>query len=185
MIFAVHDWETTGLPLHSDARLGQQPKTIEFGGILTDGNEVISTTEFICNPEIQIEQIITDITGLTNDDLRGYGPFSDNLDALKAYFSAADVIISHNLSFDKRMLDFDLRRIGLTLVDVGWTDQIEICTVEQTFHMYGRRMRLTDLYNTLVGEYVQKHRAVDDVLLLHKVCQTLGVYESFERKKND
>lgn len=182
MLFAVFDTETTGLPLHSDARLDQQPRVIEFGGIITDGVEVISTTEFICNPGMMIEQIITDITGLTNEDLAPYGPFSDHIGQLAEYFGMADAIITHNLSFDRNMIKFDLQRIEKGLSDVGWRDQIEICTVEQTFHTYGRRMKLTELYNLLVGEYVQKHRAVDDVLVLHRVCQVLGVYDAFERR---
>ncbi len=179
MLFGVFDTETTGLPLHRDADLRHQPKVIEFGGIITDGHEIISSSDFICNPEQPIEQIITDITGLTDDVLSTYDPFRCHLEQLADYFAKCDVIISHNLSFDKGMMVFDTMRVGKRLRDIEWDGQIELCTVEQTFHQYGRRMRLQELYALLVGPYVQKHRALDDVRLLHEVCQKIGLYESF------
>lgn len=179
MRFGVFDTETTGLPLHRDADIKHQPKVIEFGGIITDGHEIISTTEFICNPEQMIEPVITDITGLTNDDLSWREPFRHFIPELQEYFGGCDAIISHNLSFDKGMMVFDTSRIGLTLKDIMWDGQLELCTVEQTFHKYGRRMRLQELYALLVGPYVQKHRALDDVRLLHEVCSRIGLYESF------
>jgi len=179
MMFGVFDFETTGLPLHRDADLRQQPRIIEFGGIITDGNDILQTEEFICNPEITIEPIITEITGLTNDDLCWREPFRNHLDTVRYYFGQCDVVITHNLSFDKSMLVYDLRRIGLSLKDIGWVDKIEVCTVEQTFQMYGRRMHLKELYALLVEPYVQKHRALDDVKLLHAVCQRIGLYEAF------
>jgi DNA polymerase III alpha subunit (gram-positive type) len=178
VLFGVFDTETTGLPLHRDARLAAQPRIIEFGGIITDGTNVLHTVEFICNPGMQIEQIITDITGLTNDDLKDREPFAAFTGIVKGYFSEVDAIISHNLSFDKSMVDFDLRRIKMALADVGWRDQLEICTVEQTFLGYGKRMRLQDLYSLLVGPYTQKHRAVDDTHRLHEICQRIGVYDA-------
>jgi DNA polymerase III alpha subunit (gram-positive type) len=182
MLFAVFDTETTGLPLHKDADIHSQPKIIEFGGIITDGEQIIAQEEFICNPGVQIEQVITDITGLTNDDLKGQPPFSHFIPRVREFFAKADASIAHNLSFDKHMILWDMMRIGKGLEDVAWP-QIEICTVEQSFHMYGRRMKLTELYNLLVEEYVQKHRALDDVIVLHKVAKAIGVYEAFAEEQ--
>lgn len=180
MLFGVFDTETTGLPYHRDADLGLQPRVIEFGGILTDGTEIIEETSFICNPGIEIEKVITDITGLTNDDLKDQPRFEHFVPQLRDYFCQADVIIAHNLSFDKSMIKYDMARLGQELYDAYWINQIEVCTVEQSFHRFGRRMRLTELYNMLVETYVQKHRALDDVRCLHAICQKLGVYEAFK-----
>lgn len=176
MIFAVFDSETTGLPFHREARLDQQPRIIEFGGVLTDGKHILDEQSFICNPGIEIEDVITKITGLTNADLKDHPPFAEFVPQLRDYFVQADVIISHNLSFDKAMVTYDLRRLDMELYDAYWINQLEVCTVEQSQHRYGRPMRLTELYNMLCGEYVQKHRALDDVRLLHEVCDKLGVY---------
>jgi DNA polymerase III epsilon subunit-like protein len=183
MLFSVFDWETTGLPFHPDAELSKQPRAIEFGGIITDGESILEELEFICNPGVLIEPIITEITGLTNDDLADKPPFKHFLPQLANYFNSARGRIAHNLSFDKGILTFDLQRLGLALAAVNWHgpegNAIEICTVEQTFHMYGKRMRLQDLYSIHFGAWQQRHRALDDVLKLHEVAKKEGVYEAF------
>jgi DNA polymerase III epsilon subunit-like protein len=179
MIFAVFDTETTGLPWHRDAELSTQPRIIEFGGLLTDGIEIIDTLEFICNPGIAIEAIITEITGLKNEDLQDKPPFSEFVPQVGAFFQRAQGVIAHNEAFDKAMLAYDLARIKMHLSDIFWP-LVEVCTVEQTFHQYGQRMRLQDLYAIHCGEWVQKHRALDDVMKLHEVAQKLGVYDAFK-----
>lgn len=188
MLFAVFDTETTGLPLHRDADLRRQPRIIEFAGLITDGEEVLDTLEFICNPGVKIEQIITDITGLTNDDLRDKPPFEHFVPALRAYFAQATGRVAHNLSFDRGMLTFDLRRLNKDLDAISWhadsegSPAVEICTVEETYHQLNKRQRLQDLYAKHFGPYVQKHRALDDVILLHKIAQKEFVYDAFAAK---
>lgn len=177
-LFSVFDWETTGLTVHPDSDLDKQPRPIEFAGIITDGNEIIHQLEFICNPGMAIEEIITRITGLKNEDLAGKPPFEHFIPHLTEYFGKADVAIAHNLSFDRNITKYALARTDKELSDVNFP-AICCCTVEQLLPLFGRRMRLEDLYNKFVGEYVQKHRALDDVLLLHKLCQKFGVYDAF------
>lgn len=178
MIFAPFDFETTGLPFHPNAELRDQPRAIEFACLLTDGEKVIDSYEFLCNPHKPLEAIINRITGLKDEDLLDEPDFVAFVPQIRDYFGRADAIISHNLTFDKFIMSSELRRVGMTLRDVNWP-AIEICTVEQTFHQYGRNMKLTELYNELVGEYVQKHRAIDDVKQLNELCLTLGVYNVF------
>lgn len=180
MLFAVHDWETTGLPFHFQANPDLQPRGIEFAGIITDGVNIIDTLEFICNPEREIEEIITKITGLTNDDLVTKPVFGHFTEQVKAYFKQANAAISHNLSFDKGITMNELRVLEMQPEDICWPS-IEICTVEQTMEKYGRRMKLSELYEIHCGAYTQKHRALDDVMLLHEVCKAEGVYAAFQR----
>lgn len=181
MIFGVFDFETTGLTVHPLAELDLQPRPIEFAALLTDGENIIDTFEFIINPGMAIEEIITKITGLTNEDLENQPVFSEFIPKLKDIFGRADACIAHNLSFDKSITNYALQREGLTLDDVNFPE-LQICTVEQTYHHFGRRMRLEELYNLLCGKYEQKHRALDDVLLLHEICKTIGVYNMWENK---
>lgn len=176
MKFAVFDFETTGLTVHPKANLGQQPRAIEFGGIITDGVEILDQLEFLCNPGIALEEIITKITGLTNADLDNEPFFVEFIDALDSFFAGSDVAIAHNLSFDSAIMTYDCRRVGRELQNFP---KIMCCTVEQTMHQFGRRMKLQDLYEMYCGPYVQKHRALDDVKLLHELCQKIGVYRAF------
>lgn len=177
-IFALFDTETSGLPKHYQADSDLQPRAIEFGGILTDGVEIIDTLEFYANPGFDIEQIITDITGITNDTVQAAPPFDVHIDKVASFFGRATAISSHNLSFDKGIIREELRVSERTFESINWP-KIEICTVEQFFEYFGRRMKLTELYNMYIGEYEQKHRALDDVLMAHEVCKKLGVYSAF------
>lgn len=177
MLFAVYDTETTGLPWHPDAELSSQPRIIEFGGLITDGTEIIDELEFICNPGVVIEEIITKITGLKNEDLKDRPPFSHFTIDLESYFEQAGASIAHNAAFDRAMLYYDLKRIDMGLTRISFPSLV-ICTVEQSFHRFGRRMKLSELYEMYRGPYVQKHRALDDVRLLHEIAKELGVYDA-------
>jgi DNA polymerase III alpha subunit (gram-positive type) len=177
MFFCVHDTETTDLTRHRDVHHEKQPKIIEFAGILTDGEKIIDQIEFLCNPQEPLQPIITKITGLTDEILQDKPRFVNFIPQVRAYFMRGEVVISHNLSFDKALLKYEMDRVEGTLQDCAYPLH-EICTVEQTFAMYGRRMKLSELYEKAVGPYVQKHRAMDDVMLLHEICQRYGIYEA-------
>ena len=180
MRFMIHDWETSGLTLHPQAALDKQPRAIEFAGIVTDGETIFDELEFICNPGMEVEAIITKITGLTNEELATKPRFPAFVDPIRAHFAQADCAMSHNLSFDRAIMRVEAAHLGLTLADFRWP-QREACTVEQTFHMFGRRMKLSELYELKFGPYQQKHRAMDDLILLHKTCQEYGIYDAIKR----
>jgi DNA polymerase III epsilon subunit-like protein len=182
MLFAVFDTETTGLPLHPDAPLKLQPRCIEFGGIITDGQKIFDEVNFKINPEQKLEKIITDKTGIRDEDLEDAAVFPYHIETIRRYFEQARGRVSHNLSFDRGMLSFDLRRYNRTLQDISWLPGIEICTVEQTFQQYGKRKKLIELYEELVGKHVQTHRALEDVYMLHAICQKIGLYDAFNHQ---
>lgn len=177
--FAVFDNETTGLTLHPLVEIEKQPRIIEFAAIITDGVEILDTLEFMCDPGIAIDDDITRITGITNRQLVGKPKFEEYVAQLAEFFGKADAAVAHNLSFDRALLHYDLTRAGLTLQDINFPE-VKLCTVEQTMPLFGRRMRLQELYQHVTRElYIQKHQAMDDVLLLNRVCQKLGVYDAF------
>jgi DNA polymerase III alpha subunit (gram-positive type) len=178
--FAVYDNETTGLTVHPKASLSLQPRIIEFAGIITDGIEILDEIEFICNPQQAIEEIITKITGLKNEDLEDKPPFEHFIPQVAAYFAQADVAVAHNLSFDRALLQYDMQRADRDFEGLNFP-KILCCTVEQSMHQFGRRMKLSELYELYIGPYVQKHRAMDDIRLLHAVCGAMGVYNAFNQ----
>lgn len=176
--FLVFDNETTGLTVHPKSSIRLQPRIIEFAAIITDGVETLDSLEFLCNPGIPLEEIITKITGLTDESLKDQPPFAVNVDAIGKLFAQADVAIAHNLSFDKSMLEYDMLRAGRSFAELNFP-LIPCCTVEQSFHQFGRRVKLSDLYEMYCGPYVQKHRAMDDIRLLDELCKAMGVYRAF------
>jgi DNA polymerase III epsilon subunit-like protein len=186
VLFNIFDTETTGLPNHPEADIDGQPRIIEFAGIVTDGKTIIDTLEFKCNPGIALEAIITKITGLTDADLREQPDFGHFVPQLRGYFEQGQGRVAHNLSFDRDMLYYDCERRRLTLDDIGWWHDtrnepaVMLCTVEQSLFEYGRRMKLQELIEIVKGEYVQRHRALDDVMQLFDVCKYLQLFEVFE-----
>jgi DNA polymerase-3 subunit alpha len=62
------------------------------------------------------------------------------------------------------MINNEMRRLGLT---VAWPRVI--CTVEETEHLKGHRLKLSDLYELLFGEkFANAHDAKADVEALAK-----------------
>lgn len=175
-IFALVDFETTGLTSHFEASLNVQPRAIEFGAILTDGETILDEIDLIINPQQELEEVITKITGIQQHQVDAAEPFPAHVAAISAFLSRADIAIAHNMAFDRSIMDFDCQRAGLTLADVCWPAR-EFCTVELTRPFYGRRMKLEELYNMHVGPIVQTHRAVDDCKMLFEVCKVLEVFK--------
>ena len=169
-MIAVFDVETTGLPLAASAPLELQPRIIELGVLLLDdqGNETYAFSELV-HPGMEISAEITKITGITNADLEGKPPFAKFVPVLRDMFGRASAVFAHNMPFDRGLLTFDLRRIGMTLADVCFPDK-QICTVQTFSPIWGRRPKLTELYEWSLGEPLkQTHRAVDDCRALAKV----------------
>jgi len=162
----IFDWETTGLPKHRAAPLHLQPKGIEFGGLRLRGGVEVARLSILLDPGEPLEPIITKITGLTDEDLRGKPTFEDVLPQLAEFFSGADLALAHNLPFDREILRLELARLGFTLADFPWP-KIEVCTVQLNAAAWGRRPKLTELYEHAMGTpLAQTHRATDDCAAL-------------------
>lgn len=162
MISIVLDTETTGLPLPSSAPLEKQPKIIELALSKLQDGVILEKMSWLINPEQPITAEITKITGLKDEDLVGQPNFEATLPWIVSAFEGVDVLIAHNLPFDRGMLQFDLRRCN-KLEDFPWPLQ-EFCTVQEFRHLFGYRPKLTQLYEKIVGRpLAQTHRAMDDV----------------------
>lgn len=177
MKFAIFDTETTGLPKHPRAKMAIQPRVIEFGGLIWDSEkeEVSATLELLLDPLEPLEEIITKITGLTDEDLRGQPTFAAQQDVIADFFRGADCVIAHNLPFDTTLIELEFSRLNR---DTDFWPEIRVCTVQESAERYGYRPKLVQLYEEFVGEpLAQTHRALDDVEALLKVCQLTGILD--------
>ena len=168
----IFDTETTGLVGNSVLRAERQPKIIEFCGILIDDSsgEIIMEVDTLVRPNESLEPIITKITGLTDNDLKSAPTFKDVEPDITSILEECEALVAHNLTFDLSMLEVEYGRIKKPLP----TPEEKICTVEATEHIYGRRMKLTDLHNHLLGSHISgAHRARIDVLALKDVFMKL------------
>jgi len=183
-LIVVFDTETTGLPLHPSAPLEKQPKIIELGAALLDAEgQVVDTFQQLLHPGEEITAEITKITGITNEQLVGQPKFADVLPQLKEFFGRAFAVFTHNLPFDRSLLRFDLRRVGCE--DFPWP-QGEYCTVGLHRAQWGRNPKLTELYEFAMKKPLpQTHRALDDVMALVEVVQTLELQKMAYEQRRD
>ena len=178
MIF--FDTETTGLVLPAPARLEDQPRIIEFGAIKVDSElNKIAELGFLCDPGIELPPVITKITGIKPQQLRGKAPFKQRLAEVVVFFEGEKVLCTHNCTFDTNLLYFELLRAGMEK-KFPWPTT-HVCTVEHTMHIQKKRMKLENLHKHLFNEDPkQTHRALEDVELLIKVYKELVNREMME-----
>jgi DNA polymerase-3 subunit epsilon len=147
------DVETTGLDVVSD-------RIIELGLVafaFDSAGQVYSVDakrEWFEDPGIPIPPDAVQITGITDDMVRG-----QRIDdaAVQQEIARADIVIAHNASFDRRMLErrfpeFAKKHWGCSLNEVPWAS-------------FGcRGAKLDYLLFQLCGEFHLGHRAGDDCL---------------------
>jgi DNA polymerase III epsilon subunit-like protein len=168
------DFETTGLILPSSSDLVLQPKIIEIGAIkVSDKGSVVAELGELIDPRQEISAEITKITGIKPEQLKGKRTIEEVIPELADFFLGAHMLVAHNVAFDRDVLYFELLR-------TGWERRFpfppnQVCTVDSTMHIKGRRMKLTELYEHTQGKpLAQTHRAVDDVRALWECYKALN-----------
>jgi len=170
----VFDTETTGLFKFFHAahvrpeQMRPYPWVIEFfGHVVTDDGSVLGEEDFLVrpNPLSLIDETITRITGLKPEDVAEQPMFDAYADRVIALLGPAEAIVAHNLSYDMRIMEVAFKRIGRF---EEWSEAIRgkrlICTVQESEHYKGHRMKLTDLHIFLFGApFEGAHRARSDV----------------------
>jgi DNA polymerase III epsilon subunit-like protein len=164
------DLETTGLiNEHSDI-LAVQPQIIEIGLIhqWSEENEPRSISSLI-NPKVPLSEKITEITGITDEDLKDQPPFSLYYSRLCQIFMGCEVIVTFNgNAFDLKVLEFELKRINREF-QFPWPPVRTDIMLQSTdyVNMKGRDgikpPKLMELYKFLFDEeFTGHHRALDD-----------------------
>jgi DNA polymerase III epsilon subunit-like protein len=101
--------------------------------------------------------------------LPGKPCFKDVAVQIRDFLQDAPLIIAHNASFDKEVLDIELERAR---VPIKWPPVL--CTVEETIFLKGMRLTLSNLHEHLFGEkFKDAHRARSDVMALVRVAREL------------
>jgi DNA polymerase-3 subunit epsilon len=174
----IFDTETTGLTGPSAMPLDQQPQIIEFAvvEIDSDAQAIIGEHSWLLDPGKTLTDEIIKITGLHDEDLKGKPTFPAVLPDITKLFLGAHGLVAHNLPFDMEMLVNELRRCGKEFA-FPYPPQ-QLCTVQAFFYVKGRRMKMTELYEHVLGRpLAQKHRALDDTRALAEIVLKEGILE--------
>lgn len=161
MSVLIFDTETTALVSNSVVNLSQQPEVIElFACVVGDERTIQSELEFRCQPSKPIPEEVTKITGIKDADVADCPPFGAYADQVKAMIEGASLAVAHNLSYDKFVINCEMKRLGLMII---WPRCL--CTVEATEWLKGYRLNLTSLHEELFGEgFEGAHGAKSDVM---------------------
>ncbi len=152
------DLETTGLDSRRDA-------IIEVGALRFQGDQVLETFSTYVNPERRIPPFITELTGITDDNVAGAPPIRQVVHDLQD-FVGRDIVVGHNISFD---LDF-LRPHGV-LTDNYYIDTFELAGM---LVPHASRYSLNNLVKEVGLELPeQTHRALDDARMAHALYEAL------------
>jgi DNA polymerase III epsilon subunit-like protein len=172
----VFDTETTGLPKYmkhtpNQNNLNNWPHIVQLSYIIydTDTDSVLNITDHIIRvPEgVQITEENAAIHGITQEISQQGIPLNMALDEFMVEFDNMDLIIAHNIEFDKKMLMAELYRLDYILcVDKIHTSTKYVCTMQEGI----------DLCNIKAFTKIEKKEYIKWPTLA-ELCQHLFNYE--------
>jgi len=144
------DFETTGLDPAKDEII--EVAMIKFGYSETDEITGVSAVFQSYNePSIPIPTLVTDLTGITNEQVAGH---RIDIAALEAFVADANIVIAHNAGFDRKFAE----RLSPTFEHMHWAcTQTEIDWRKHGFGGAKLGYLLAD-----IGMFHNAHRAIDD-----------------------
>jgi DNA polymerase-3 subunit alpha (Gram-positive type) len=169
--YIAYDTETTGLQKPDEVELYKQPFMIEIYAykfqFIKEKEEykINFVDEFysLFKPPVPVSEKITEITGITNQELKNAPVFIERYDAICEFFLGSIGMIAHNCSFDRDIICNELGRHGLEY-NFPWPKD-HICTVEKSQCIQNKRLNLKTLYKIATGKdaFPNAHRAKADV----------------------
>lgn len=116
--YCVVDLETTG---GSPGR----SRITEIGAVRLRGLRPVERFSTLVDPECEIPQVVTDITGIDAALVAGAPSVRTALAAFSD-FAGDDVLVAHNAPFDLRFLNYERRRLGRGYFTQPWLDTLEL-----------------------------------------------------------
>ena len=185
-VILVFDTETTGLPERNASIMDVEkwPHILQLSYILYD-SETKTLLELYDNlikipPSVIITPGSEAIHHISNDMCLEKGiPLHDALSAFNKALDQADVIVGHNISFDKRLIMVECKRLykaqRFTVNGIQKPEyctmkkSVDICRIEAESYsgdMYYKYPKLSELHFHLFGEQPYgTHNALADILI--------------------
>lgn len=168
------DFETTGLLMPEDADIYHQPHAIEIYCVKFDPKtfEPIDEFESYIKPPVEIPDFISKITKIFPETVENAPEFCEIYDDLCEFFLGERDILGQNINFDIGILNNELIRIGFES-QFPWPARRH-CTIEMSYPIFNKRMKLGDLYKHAFGEDLKDaHQAKSDVIATVKCFKWL------------
>lgn len=189
MKIVVFDTETTGLPKYKNSSIYKTddwPYIIQLSYIIYDmvSNTMEIVDDYVDIPEhVKIPEESFKIHGITNEMCRKGISIQEALSKFVTYIKDCDIIIGHNVSFDKRMIIVEgiRNKQNIFLKDKQFyctmKDSADICKIEKINkdgEKYFKYPTLTELHKFYFKtEPKNTHNAIVDVLICFKCFMKL------------
>lgn len=172
--FLFFDTETTGLPRNYNAPISDLenwPRLVQLSWIVTaaDG-KALNVKDFIIKPDgFTIPEESSKVHGITTDiAMRDGTPLQDVLTEFVSDLEATDMIVGHNVDFDKKIVGAEFLRCKLRSKSL---DKPTVCTMKSSTNYcalpgkYGYKWpTLQELHNKLFGEsFEDAHNSLNDI----------------------
>ncbi len=177
----ISDTETTGLPTEKNPSIydtSKWPHVIQLSYIVydTETNDIITVEDDYINisDDVVIEPGSQKIHNISREMITEKGILiRDALEKFNKFASLSDLLVAHNVSFDKRMLFVEgiRNKIRMNVHDTYCTmkNSVELCNIERTWpngDVYIKYPTLSELHNKLFNKIPKNtHNALIDILL--------------------
>lgn len=134
---------------------------IEVAAIRVEHGEIVREFTTLVNPGVSIPYFITNLTGITTNDVQDAPAFADIADELLDILDGA-TFVAHNVRFDYSFLKQEFRRAGIDF------EPKQLCTVKLSRKLYPDQTshKLSSLIDRHGFVYSARHRAYDDAHVL-------------------
>ncbi len=154
--FVVFDTETTGF------NPGLGDSMIEIGGVKIKDGEVIDRFDELINPGCHIDEQITRVTNISDDDVKD----ADNEENVTKRFKEwiGDLpLVAHNARFDKNMLDMAYYKYNLGLLENPIVDTLMLSRIINRDQKKHSLKALGKLYGVDTGEETDEDEESNDL----------------------
>jgi predicted DnaQ family exonuclease/DinG family helicase len=149
--FVAIDVETTGLTFASD-------RIIEIGAVKFKNGIPGETFSSLVNPGIPVPQVITELTGITNDEAAKARPFGEIAAALNEFIGTLP-LCGHQIEFDLTFLNKEMEQAGHPSIGKQSLDTVLLARI---LLEPGSRYSLKTVSESLGIMLENAHRALDD-----------------------
>ena len=156
--FSVLDFETTGTS-------GAKNRAIEIGIVKVKDYKILDSFQTFINPGCSVPYYITNLTGITNEDVHD-APFFEDITSQIVDFIGDSILVAHNMPFDYSFLKNEFLRADL-IVPQNQT----MCTLKLARKLYPelKSKSLGNLVKHFGIKHKNVHRALGDAMVTAKL----------------